>query len=393
MALSFPCLMAGCKKTTPTTTRTPPVATIAGVRALEDIHAASGATVTIPDGYSITGAVISSIKEEDSNTVYIQDSTGGRGLKIRFDAHHTYNVGDIVQVYIARQQLSIVQNDYQLTNVPLIYANKTGTGPVTGRPATVETAIANFDQWSSSLVKFPGMRTAGQTSDSTFLLKDSSTGRTIPVLISPRLNYTLPDSLMSITGYLCKVNGDVQLRIRTSADVIQYPVRSKVIENFDIGSYPNYASGDQTYTGFVSGKWVLNDALVANDPNADLIDGTGSIRIRGKSAPAGYLYTAFDMKGLNNISFRFGGSKNNEGADSIQQTSIQVFISKDAGTTWTSVGNFLGKHAQFAPVVNIPVSSLPADNLRVKFLNTSFLRSSGAKIRIDLDDVAFTLSQ
>ncbi|MFD1257980.1 DUF5689 domain-containing protein [Mucilaginibacter terrae] len=384
-------VLAACRKTEPTVASVTMPTDIIQLKALLNTDAATNSSVLVPDGFNITGTVISNTLQEDNQTVYLQDTISNRGIRVRFGSAHNFRVGDVVQVYAAKQRLSATQNDYELSNVPLIYANRTAAGTVSPRNTNAAESATNFKDWAATLVRLKAMKKTATLNDSTFVLRDTLNGATIQTLVSKRLNYVLPDSMQFITGYLTRANSNLQIKIRTAADVIKYAVTvaDTLREGFNIGGLPSYASGDQRYTGFDSGDWIFNDAsvLAPNEVN-DLRNGNGTVRLRGRTAGGGYIQTLFDIKGLKKIRFLFGQTKLSEGADESQPTTVETFISKNSGITWTSIGLKTGVKGSFT-LAEYAVTSLPTENVRVKIVNTSFLRSTGNRLRINVDDVEF----
>lgn len=121
---------------------------IADVRALF-----TGTKTYAPADRKIKGVVISDrvANNLNSQNVYLQDASGG--IVVRFDASHTFNLGDEVEVVISDQEISEYKGLLELNNVKLAGATRTATGKfVTPREATIADINANFNAWESTLV-------------------------------------------------------------------------------------------------------------------------------------------------------------------------------------------------------------------------------------------------
>ena len=148
---------------------------IAEVRALY-----SGTTTTATAGKSITGVVISDRVGNNINgrNIVLQQGTGLAGIVVRFDANHSFNLGDSVTVNVGGQELSEFNGLLQVNNVPLTNATLVATGKtITPRSTTVSDINTNFEAWESTLVKVSGvtLTPAGTWSGSSTLTGGGST--------------------------------------------------------------------------------------------------------------------------------------------------------------------------------------------------------------------------
>ncbi|SOD19756.1 DUF5689 domain-containing protein [Pedobacter xixiisoli] len=382
--------ISSCKEEKPTFSAPKQATDIGTLRSL--LSLTSTESKVVPDGYTVAGQVISNVSQEDSYTVILQDSVINKSIRIRFDVPHSFKSGDFLNVYLAKQNLQIVDGDYVLRNVPLIFANRISAATLTPRETTIALATTNYADWSSTLVKLKSLKKTATIDDSTFVFKDSLTSNTIQLHVSKRLNYTVPDSALSVTGYLTKFKNNLQIRIRTGSDIVKYavPTIKTIVEDFEMGGPASYASGDQTFTNLASGSWVFNDASVLGPVEVnDLRNGVGSVRLRGKNTGGGHIYSLFDVKGLKSIKFLFGGTKLGEGDGDGKDYAVEALISKDAGVTWTSLGTKVGLKGSFTEM-EYTVNAGPTENVRVKIVNQSFLRSTNNRMRANIDDVVLT---
>jgi len=199
---------------------------IADLRALFTVT--PPATVAIPDARKIKGVVISdrSAKNINDRNVIIQQGDNMSGIMVRFDATHSFDLGDLVEVNVSGQSLEEFNGTLQVNNVPLANANKVGTGTISPRVTTIAQALANFEAWESTLIKidenvtlsgsstgYSGLNTfkAGTNEIKTFVLNSATFAGT-----------TYPTSVTSIIGYLNQGGSGKtqQLLIRSENDVV-----------------------------------------------------------------------------------------------------------------------------------------------------------------------------
>lgn len=137
-----------------------------GSEVLKDISSIrslySGTTTSAPDNSKIRGIVISDRAGKNLNgqNVYIQDATGG--IVVRFEATHSFDLGDEVEVVISKEELSDFNELVQINSVPLARAKvirKAQT--VAPRETTIADIIANFDKWESTLVRIKNATITG----------------------------------------------------------------------------------------------------------------------------------------------------------------------------------------------------------------------------------------
>ena len=113
---------------------------------------ACGAT-SVTSG-TITGVVVSDFASGNTTgrNAFIQDGTAG--IVVRFDANHSFPLGQQVQIEVTGQELSEFNGLLQVNNVPLANATDQGTGTLPSpRVATVAEINANYDTWESTIVQ------------------------------------------------------------------------------------------------------------------------------------------------------------------------------------------------------------------------------------------------
>ena len=185
------------------------------------------APVTIPDARRIKGIVISdrAAKNINDRNVIIQQGNNLGGIMVRFEAAHSFDLGDMVEVNVSSQSLEEFNGTLQVNNVPLAYASKVGTGTVTPRVTTLANALANFEAWESTLIKVDENVTLSGTGTTWSTLTTFTAGaasiKTFVFNAADFAGATYPTTAASVVGYLNQGgnNKDQQLLIRTASDV------------------------------------------------------------------------------------------------------------------------------------------------------------------------------
>ena len=170
----------------------------------------TGTTTYGPNGKRISGVVISDKSTNNLNTrnIYLQQGTGLAGIAVRFDANHTFNLGDSIDVNVTGMELSEFNGLLQLNNVPSGYASLKATGKtIVPRVATIGDIITNFESWESTLIKILNINslsggTSGKWSGSVNLT--DATGTIVAYTSSAATFATAayPTSATSLIGYL-----------------------------------------------------------------------------------------------------------------------------------------------------------------------------------------------
>jgi hypothetical protein len=183
----------------------------------------SGTTTYVPSGRKIKGLVISDRVGNNLNNknIYLQDGTAG--IVVRFDASHSFNLGDEVEIVISDVELSEFNKLLQVNNVPLANASKKSAGnTITPRTATIAEINTNFNAWESTLVKIVGVSiTGGATLSGNRTLNDG-TG-TIPMFTSASATFSgtaTPTSPVTLTCIVSDFNAK-QVLMRNATDIQQ----------------------------------------------------------------------------------------------------------------------------------------------------------------------------
>jgi len=181
----------------------------------------TGTATVVPSGKKIKGFVISDRTGNNLNNknLYLQDGTAG--IVVRFDAAHTFNLGDELEVSISDVKLSEFNKLLQVNDVPLTNAILKSTGnTLTPRIATIAEIITNFNAWESTLVKISNVSiTGGATLSGNRTLNDGS--GTIPMFTNVTATFSslaTPANPVTLTAIVSDYNAK-QLLMRNANDI------------------------------------------------------------------------------------------------------------------------------------------------------------------------------
>ena len=196
------------------------VMNISDVRALF-----TGTTTSAPDGRRITGVVISNKNTANMNdqNLILQQGNGLSGITVRFDAPHSFDLGDSIDINISGQEISQFNNTLQVNNVPISFASRVGTGKtITPRLATIAQINTNFEAWESTLVQVNGAALTGAgTYSGNVTLNDGSGTLTLRTSTTATFaSQVYPANAASLVGYLSEFNTTKQIAIRGTSDVV-----------------------------------------------------------------------------------------------------------------------------------------------------------------------------
>lgn len=183
----------------------------------------TGTTTAAPANQKIKGIVISDrgAKNLNSKNLYIQD--GSAGIVVRFEADHTFNLGDEIEVVISEREVSEFNKLLQINNVPLASVKLISTGKtVIPRTATIAELNTNFNAWESTLVKIVGATITGGATLSGNRTVGDGTG-TIPMFTQTAATFAgtaTPTGQVTITAILSDFNAK-QIILRNASDIQQ----------------------------------------------------------------------------------------------------------------------------------------------------------------------------
>ncbi len=177
---------------------------------------------SVPGAKILTGIVISDLNSENitGRNLVLQDGEGG--IVIRFDAEHSYALGEELEINVSGEELSEYNGLLQVNNVPLTSATSKGPGTLpTPREATLKEIVDNLEEWESTLVRIKDVSFSGGTyGDGPTLTDESGT-----ILLYTRggasfAGTAVPDGEVTLTAIVSQFN-DPQLNIRNLTDVIE----------------------------------------------------------------------------------------------------------------------------------------------------------------------------
>ncbi|MFN4893113.1 MAG: DUF5689 domain-containing protein [Bacteroidota bacterium] len=188
-----------------------------------DLRAMYTGSITYgPNGKRITGVVISdrSTNNLNARNIYLQQGDGLSGIVVRFDANHSFNLGDSIDVNVTGMELSEFNGLLQVNNVPLSYASVRATGKsITPRVATIGDINTNFESWESTLVRILNINSltggsSGRWSGSVNLTDATGSIVAFTTASASFANAAYPTTAQSLIGYLTPFAATLQIGIR-----------------------------------------------------------------------------------------------------------------------------------------------------------------------------------
>ncbi len=205
----------------------PPAATMTSIANIRSQY--TGSATTVSGSYKITGVVISNslFQNLNSQNVVIQDATGG--IVVRFDATHSFALGDSIVVNVTGQSLSeyngLLQVGGTSPSIPIAYGTKVGTGTITPRVVTAADLIANMagtQSWESTLIKINNVTFSTTTFTATTNVVDATGTVLLYTDCSGTFQATFANAAIpagtSVTAIVSEFNG-LQLNVRSPGDV------------------------------------------------------------------------------------------------------------------------------------------------------------------------------
>lgn len=199
-----------CSGQTPVTTN----------KTIAEVLAYAKGDSTIPAGTWIEGVIVSDTKNEAAGNYRLQDATAGIQLRFTTAGNPAAAMGDKYSVYVGGLKLSQFNGGLQVNNVET--SNKTGTGTITPKTATIADIITAGRTWESQVVTIKDVTITG--SGSNYIIKDA-TGE-ITTFVRTNSGIVMPTGAASITGYVSiyqaanATTPTVQLTLRTQADIV-----------------------------------------------------------------------------------------------------------------------------------------------------------------------------
>lgn len=289
---------------------------------------------TIGSKLKIKGVVISDKANNnlDSKNVVIQDATAG--ITVRFDATHSFNMNDEIEVVVSNLEMSEYNKLIQLNNTPIDFGKKTGTSTATPKVMTVGQLLTNGESLESMLVTLKDVTLSGGTIYKDKIYADDASGsinlysRSVATFASN----PIPSGKVEITAIVGQYNDAYQISIRNLDDVKgggTNPGTEIFKDDFEAGLGKWQAvsvKGDEV--------WAI-DAAHGNPGACAKMNGYNS----GNKENEDWLISQkIDLSGSTTASISFDNATNFTG------NAMELYISKDysgsgspASATWTKI--------------------------------------------------------
>lgn len=177
----------------------------------------TGTSTNAPAQTKIVGIVISDLVGGNFNSrnVVIQESNGA-GIVVRFDANHSYNLGEELEVNISSATINEFNNVLQVNGIPINNATVLSTGnSITPRVTTVSDITSNVNNWESTLVRVQGASVSGNNyRDYNATITDASGTMSFFNRFANFGNDPLPTGTGTVTAIVGDFTNGPQLTIR-----------------------------------------------------------------------------------------------------------------------------------------------------------------------------------
>ena len=204
----------------------------------------TGTPSTIPTGRRITGIVISDRLGQNtvSQNIILQQGNNQSGIIVRFDAAHTFDLGDSLDVNISGTVLDQFTGTLQVSGISTAFASKLSTGKtITPRIATIAQINGSITAWESTLLRINNHTITGGTAgnwggnttlnDGATIIHFTRTGTGGATFASTPYPTSTVTSLVGIAGKFNTIN---QIYIRNLADVVATGVPTSLLnEDFE----------------------------------------------------------------------------------------------------------------------------------------------------------------
>lgn len=243
------------------------------IQAVRDLH--TGAATTAPDTTKIVGIVISDIAGGNwqSRNMVIQEQNGA-GIVVRFDASHSFNMGDEVEVNISQLAIDEYNGLLQVNGVPNANATSLSSGnSITPRVATVADILANANTnaWESTLVKVQNSTLNGGATygDFSVMINDATGSMSMFSGFANFATTALPTGSGDVTAVIGEHTSGIQLKIRNTSDVNYSGGSSGTLSFITIGAARALFTGSNTT---VPANTAIAGIVISDKNNMNITD-------------------------------------------------------------------------------------------------------------------------
>jgi hypothetical protein len=251
----------------------------------------TGTNVAAPDGKRITGIVISDrlTNNLNSQNIVLQQGNNLGGIQVRFEAPHSFSLGDSIDVNVSLQELSEFNQTMQVNNIPLAYAIVKATGKnITPRIATLAEINTNFEAWESTLVKTGPAAMSGGTSGTyagNITMNDGASLVLYTATAASFATQSFPPNVASVTGYLLQFNAVREISVRNPGGTLNDVVSAGGASGsgLELTTSPYTQNFNNISSGLPKGVFVKIGATASSA-------GTGDMPVYGTSLATGTLW-------------------------------------------------------------------------------------------------------
>jgi hypothetical protein len=183
---------------------------------------ASSGTITLPDGWTIRGTIISDVSSGNitSKNIAIQD--GLAGIIVRFTANNTVlQLNDSVEVEIGGGQLYYYNGLLEVDQVPNARAILRGTGTIIPNDVTISQINADVNLYQSTLIKLSGVTITGSTtfSGNTVITQGAETVGMYTSSFALFAGDPVPAGTVNLVGLVNVQNSTAEIKMRNASDI------------------------------------------------------------------------------------------------------------------------------------------------------------------------------
>lgn len=303
----------------------------------------NGTSIAVPDGKRITGIVISDrlTNNLNSQNIVLQQGNNLSGIQVRFEAPHSFSLGDSIDINVSLQELSEFNQTMQVNNIPLAYAIVKATGKsITPRIATLAEINTNFEAWESTLVKTGPATMSGGTSGTyagNITMNDGASLVLYTATAASFAGQSFPPNVASVTGYLLQFNTVREMSIRNPGGTLNDIVSAGGASGsgLELTTSPYTQNFNSIATGLPKGVFVKIGATAS-------IAGTGDMPVYGTSLATGTLWNQTSA-GLKNFASATGLTATSDAAAQNAATNRALGIRQTSSTGYDPGSSFLFK--------------------------------------------------